>query len=484
MTAQPYPDIAPWPPQRWTPPLSDPFVSAIDGYLPLLQAVWRAAFGYELESWQVDLLRSILEVYPEGHARAGQLRFRQVVISLARQNGKTEIAAALGLWALLMKVAPLVIGVASSREQAALVYDRTMRAIQSTPALVRKFKSMTRTRGIIKSDGGKYEIKASKSAALQGLPIDAGIVDELHLLRREIWFDLVNGLGARANCLVAGITTAGDEDSELLLELYELGDAAIDAGDEARTGFFVWEAQNAARPDDDDELGRELARSNPSVASGRLDLDVSISDVRSMPEPDAVRYRLNRFVSAMDVFITGAMWNACHDDMPFPAGVQPLFTIDRTPDWSYASIGVFAKLPDGRTYCDLVASLVRPTIEQLADVASRLSKWNPSTYGVDGYALRDLGRALEDRGLPVTYGTQADALNGSALFYSKVQQRKIVHPGHALVSMQMPKAVRKNVGDGFRVSRADSGGQIDTVMNHVLGVHLVETQRDVGLQIF
>lgn len=50
--------------------------------------------------------------------------------------------------------------------------------------------------------------------------------------------------------------------------------------------------------------------------------------------------------------------------------------------------------------------------------------------------------------------------------------------------MQIPKAVRKDVGDGFRVSRADSVGQIDTVMNHVLGVHLVETQRDTGIQIF
>src|SRR5690606_33828606 len=135
--------------------------------------------------------------------------------------------------------------------------------------------------------------------------------------------------------------------------------------------------------------------------------------------PGAIRYRLNRFTGSENVFISGAMWNACQVDMPWPAGVDPIFVIDRTPDWAYASIGAFAKLDDGRIYCDLVASFVRPTIEQLADACAELAKWNPVTFGFDGYALRDLGVALEDRGLPVTRGTQADALNGSAMFYSK-----------------------------------------------------------------
>lgn len=481
---QPFEDIPAWPPQRWTEPLSPEFPSAFDSYRDLFRLVWYIAFRYVLEHWQEELLRHVFELFPTDHERAGTLRWRQIIVTLGRQNGKTEIACAVALIVLLMKARPLLIGIASSVDQANLIYKRTMVIIKENPRLAARFAKLTQTRGIRTVDGGEYLLKANKSGALQGIPLDAGLVDELHLLLREVWDDLVNGLGGRPNSFVFGITTAGSDDSELLLSLYERGQAAIDDGGAARIAFYCWEATAAEVPDDDDELGRELARANPSVASGRTDLDTTITDVRAAPEPNAIRYRLNRFVGSVNAFISGAMWNACQTAEPFPAGVQPLFTIDRTPDWSYASVGVFAKMADGRTYCDLVASLVRPTIEQLADVASRLSKWNPSTFGVDGYALRDLGRALEDRGLPVTYGTQADALNGSALFYSKVQQRLIVHPGHALVSMQIPKAVRKDVGDGFRVSRADSVGQIDTVMNHVLGVHLVETQRDTGIQIF
>lgn len=482
--AQPFEDIPPWPPTRWTAPLSPEFPSAFDSFRDLFRVVWYTAFRYVLEDWQETLLRHAFELFPEGHARAGQLRWRQIVISFARQNGKTEIACAVALIVLLMKARPLLIGIASSVDQANLIYTRTMSLITENPRLRAKFAKLTRTRGIRTLDGGEYLLKANKSGALQGIPLDAGLVDELHLLLREVWDDLVNGLGGRPNSFVFGITTAGDDESELLLSLYEQGAAAIEDGGKARLAFFCWEATAAVVPADDVELGRELARANPGVASGRTDLETAVTDCRGLPEPNAVRYRLNRFVGSTNVFISGAMWGACFTSEPFPAGARPVFTFDRTPDWGYASVGAFAKMPDGRIYCDIVASLVKPSIEQLADIATTLSKHNPATYVVDGYALRDLGRALEDRGLSVTFATQADSLNGSALLYAKISQRQIAHPGHQLMTMQIPKAVRKNVRDGFRVSRADSGGQIDVVMNHVLGVQAVETQRDVGIQIF
>lgn len=483
-TEAPFADIPAWPPTRYTPPLSPDFPSAFDGYRVLFVVVWVRAFGYQPEAWQIAEVRAVLELYPPGHRRAGQLRWRQVVISLARQNGKTEIAAMVGLWALLMKIAPVVVGLASSAEQARLVYKRTMQAIRATPELARKFKALTETRGIQTRDGGAYEIKAAKSAALQGIPIDVGLVDELHILARALWFDLVNGLGGRPNCLVVGITTAGDEDSDLLLHLYEQGEAAILAGDDGRFGFFVHEAPEARIPEDDETLGRYLAHANPSIASGRIDLENAITEVRSMPEIDAIRYRLNRFVKAESAFIPLEAWARCFTRDPFPAGVQPTFVVERTPDWGYASITVAAKLPDGSTYCDVVASFVKPSLSQLANVCVRLSRHNPRTFGMDGYILRDLGRELELRGLPVTICTQADVLNGSSLFFAKVIQRKIKHPGQALMSMQIPRAVRKNVGDGFRVSRINSSVEIDGVMGHVLAVHLAETQQDVPTQIF
>lgn len=484
MTTPPYEDIPAWPPARWTPPLSPEFPSAFDSYRDLLRMVWMAAFGYMLEIWQETAIRHALELFPEGHPRAGQLRFRQVVISLGRQNGKTEIAAAIGLIALLMRARPQVVGLATSADQARLVYKRTMQAIAGTPRLRMLFKALTETRGIQTTDGGSYEIKAAKSAALQGIPIDVGLVDELHILAMALWFDLVNGLGGRPNCLVIGITTAGDDDSELLLHLYTEGEAAINAGSSARFCFLVWEALEAARPESDYELGRELARANPSIASGRVDLENAIIEVRSMPEPDAVRYRLNRFSKATGSFITRAEWDSNRSTEPWPEGAVPVFTIDRTPDWGYATIGVFARMPDGKIYVDVAASLVKPTLSQLVELCTQLNAFAPHTFGMDSFTLRDLGKELEMRGLPVTLTGYADMLNASALFYAKVTQQQLAHPGNDLLGNQIVVTKRVNSGDGFKISRKESSASIDGVISHVLGVQLVETMRNTELQIF
>lgn len=482
-------DIPPWPPARWTPPLSPDFPSAFDGYRDLFRVVWHRAFGYVLEPWQETTVRHVLEIYPPGHRRAGQLRHRQAIISLGRQNGKTEIAAAIGLWALLMKARPTVVGIASNADQAKLVYKRTMAAIHGTPQLAAKFRALTETRGIQTRDGGSYEIKAAKSAALQGIPVDVGLVDELHILLKALWFDLVNGLGGRINSIVVGITTAGDAGSELLLHLYDLGDAAIAGGatDDKRVGFYCWEALEARIPDvgaaGDLELSRELARANPSVASGRRDLDIELAEVRGMPPQDAIRYRLNRFVDQVSTFITAELWENNRTTEPFPEG-RPLFVVDRTPGWDYATISVFGKMPDGRIYCDIAASIVSPTIGRLADLCQMLDAHNPTAFAMDGLLLKDLGKELTLRGLNTIMATYADVLNGSALLYSKIQQRQLAHPGHDLMSRQIVVTKRKDSGDGFKISRKESGVHIDGPMTHVLGVLFAETQLTPELQMF
>src|SRR5699024_7641481 len=114
-----------------------------DRYKGAMQLAWRAAMGHELDAWQVSLLRAITELYPKSDPRAGQLRWRQVLISVARQNGKTELVAALGLMFLLARADGLIIGIASSAEQAGLTYRRAMRVINRNNALAKRFEALT-----------------------------------------------------------------------------------------------------------------------------------------------------------------------------------------------------------------------------------------------------------------------------------------------------------------------------------------------------
>lgn len=487
MPEQPFSDIAPWPPTRWTEPLSDDFPSAFDPFADLMQAAWVQAFGYALEEWQVSLLRAVLELFPEGHPRAGQMRWMQVVISLGRQNGKSEIAAALALWQLVAnRRSALIAGIATSVKQAGIVYERARTIIDRT-SLSRSFKA-TGTRGITsRSPGAKYTMEPAKSASLQGIPITLGLVDELHILKSALWTDLVNGAGGRPNCPVVGITTAGDDHSELLIHLYEQGAKSIlDAGAN-RVGFFVWEAPEPVIPEDDEMLARYLAWANPGVASGRRDLENLITKVRTLPSVEVIRYDLNRFIASVNVFIPPAEWARGATGAEWPSGVRPTFTITRTQDWRWATIQAFAAMPDGSTYCDVVASVpinAESAIRTLADIASKLSRHNPITFGMAWETLGDLGKELKNRGIPVRMIRSGDMVNGSSLFLTKVLRRKIKHPGNPLLSFQIPKAMIKSQGDGFRVSVAVSKADIDAVVGCIEGVYMVDTHIDAPMQIF
>lgn len=478
--------MAAWPPSRFTIPLADSFPSLYDGYRRIIEIVWRVAFGYVPEEWQTALVRAVLEIYPAGHARAGQLRYRQVLISMGRQNGKTEVAAILGLIGLLRKLDAIVIGIASTLEQSNLIYKRTLEAISRNGALAAKFR-VSGTRGIRSHTGGEYRLKPAKSAALQGVPLDLGLVDELHLLKAEVWADLVNGTGGRVDCLVVGITTAGNDSSELLIRLYKLAAEAIAEDSEGRFGAFIWEAPTDTIPAADDEFLAWLKHGNPSLASGRLDAEVIVSDARSLPPTDVLRYRGNRFVTgAAQPFIEPSKWAACARPLgaPWPEGVRPIFTFDRTPDWRFGSIVATGKDKAGRLHTEVVASLVNPSLERLLAAAVKLNRHSPLEFAMDRYALGDLALELKRRGMPVRVGSQADAINAASMLYAKVARGELQHAGDPLLAQQMPHAIRKNIGENYRITRAGTGVAVDAVLATALGVLVAETTTDAGPQVF
>lgn len=475
-------ETADWHPSRFSAPLSEDFPSHGDWLLKLVDLVWRLPNGklLKLDEWQRWLIRAALEVYPEGHPRAGELRYRQVLISMGRQNGKSILGAIFALYGLVREAGALVIGIASSAEQARIIYARLLFVIRRDPSLSKRFERLTDTRGISSKDGGRYELKASKSAAVQGLDLSTGLVDELHITKPELWSDMVNGTRARYNGIVIGLTTAGDDNSLLLKHLYQAADEASE-----RFGYFIWESEEDAIPDDNETFGKYLCQANPSVACGRLDLDTVINDVRGQPDTDILRYGFNRFVAASAVFISAALWLRCQrgSEDEFPEG-RPVFAFDRSPDWTYASVVAAIKDEKGVIHTEVVASINKPTLGQLIEIAVQLSSKSPIVFAVDGYALKDFGNELKKRGMPVMLATQGDNINAAATLFSKIKQKRIRHDGAPLLSMQMPRTIRKNIGEHFRISRKDSSVEIDAVIAESLAVLAAETRNEQPLQLF
>lgn len=467
-------------PTRYTPPLTDDFVAGIDPYLPVIKLAWSVANnGFEFDDWQIELLRRMTELLPDG-----ELRFRQVVASLGRQNGKSEVIGALGLFAVIREANQFNVGVASTAEQARIIFDRLHRVISANPALERRMSRLTETRGIKTLDGSRYEIKAANANTLQGIPVSIGIIDEVHLVEERVWDALLSGTGSRKSSLLAGITTAGDENSSLLNRLYSNADKAI-AGELAGFGAWIWEASEARVPEDDDELMGLLMEANPALHSGRIDKTTLLQDVRSLPDDDIIRYRLNRFIqSGTKTFIPAELWQKC--ERPFGAAMpqgEYVFAIDRTPDWAHATVAVSVKVDDV-IYTELVASINKPSLEQLIYICGQIMSHNPRAIIVDGYTLRDLYKELKARGYPAETATLGDIVNASSLFYARLARKTLQHGGDPLLSIQVPRTVRKMVGEGFRVSRRDSAVEIDAVMATLLSTFGADTLREQPLQVF
>lgn len=468
---------------RMTPPLTADYRADIDRFLPVIQLAWRLGTGYELAAWQVAIMRGATELYPDGHVRAGQLRFRQAFLSVGRQCGKSELTAAMGLYFLLRDLrAAYVIGVARSREQAALIYDRTLAVIQSSPALSARFRKLTETRGIRAVAGGRYELKASSGKALQGIPVSGAVCDELHLLKAEVWDALVAGTGGRPDSLVFGATTAGDDDSGLLKRLYENAEKSF-AGEMERFFAVIYDAPEARVPDDDETLAAYLMAANPAIAAGYKDVDAVLSDVRGLPVQEAIRYYLNRFVSGNSGFMDLAMWAKCTATTPFPEG-PAVISIDRTNDWSSATIAAAIKDDDGTVHTELVAWPRNPTIDSLEALCVRLYARGVETFVMDSLTLKDLGARLKARGMPVRWIGLSDVYSGASLFYSQVARKKVSHGGDLLLTLQIPRVSTKARGDTYRLVKGPTRTDIDAVVATANAVFVADTKATTELQVF
>ena len=199
-----------------------------------------------------------------------------------------------------------------------------------------------------------------------------------------------------------------------------------------------------------------------------------------MPEPEARRYRLNQFVSSMNAWLPVGTWQ----NLPRSKVVNPkVFAVDRTPGWDYASIVTAEEQADGTICTELVMSFNNTNVDQLLEACMKLSKWG-QPFVMDNYVLADLAIALKQRGIKVQTTSNKDLINASNNAYSRIMLKKLSHAYDEIVSVQMQRAVRKNIGESWKITRKDSGTDIDAAIATILAVWYVETKKQPTQMVF
>jgi phage terminase large subunit-like protein len=436
----------------------------------------------QLDEWQKWLLRHILERYPDDHdTYPGELRYRQVVCSMGRQNGKTVVGGGLALESMLFQKGD-VTSIASSYDQATIIYDRVKHVIDSHGWLAKRFKRTTETRGIAKQDGtGKYKVSPAKEGALQGKPFVRVILDEGHLAKKGIWTAATKGTTALSDAMVIMITTAGDQTSETLIELYKSAAKAIE-GDKSleRFGAFIWEAPVSAPIDS----AAAIMTANPAIACGRIPIDRVLSDVATQPEHEVRRYTLNQFISGNSAsWLPGELFKAATGNgISNQHGV--VFAVDVARNWEYATIAAANSNGDIQE-TEIVASLVAPTEQQLFNELTRLyTQYSPRAIAMDDRNLNSLAKRLKLSGIPVWQLWTKEVSQACSAVYAMFATGTVKHNNDPLLVVQTQNGVTKYSGETWLISREKSNGEIDALLATVFALYVSSRALTPGIQVF
>jgi phage terminase large subunit-like protein len=400
---------------------------------------------------------------------------------MGRQNGKTVVGGGLALESMLFQKGD-VTSIASSYDQATIIYDRVKHVIDSHGWLAKRFKRTTETRGIAKQDGtGKYKVSPAKEGALQGKPFVRVILDEGHLAKKGIWTAATKGTTALSDAMVIMITTAGDQTSETLIELYKSAAKAIE-GDKSleRFGAFIWEAPVSAPIDS----AAAIMTANPAIACGRIPIDRVLSDVATQPEHEVRRYTLNQFISGNSAsWLPGELFKAATGNgISNQHGV--VFAVDVARNWEYATIAAANSNGDIQE-TEIVASLVAPTEQQLFNELTRLyTQYSPRAIAMDDRNLNSLAKRLKLSGIPVWQLWTKEVSQACSAVYAMFATGTVKHNNDPLLVVQTQNGVTKYSGETWLISREKSNGEIDALIATVFALYVSSRALTPGIQVF
>lgn len=161
-----------------------------------------------LEPWEDFIICNIFCLYRVDTRRR---KYKTAHISVSRKNGKTTLAAALGLFSLIADGEPAssVIMAANSREQAHIDFDAASAfARQLDPR--KKSLKVLRNEIVFQKNNASLKVISADASTGDGLNPSMVILDELHEAVDSKLFDVLrSGQGFREQPLMLSITTAG-----------------------------------------------------------------------------------------------------------------------------------------------------------------------------------------------------------------------------------------------------------------------------------
>lgn len=279
------------------------------GFLKHSKGEW-AGQSFTLAPWQQFVVWCIF-----GWRRSdGTRRFRSVLVEVARKNGKSTLAAGIGLYLAFADGEPgaEVYAFATKRDQATIVWEEAARMRDASPALSKRVLKFRNNLNWPKM-ASKFEPLGGDKDTMDGLNPNGAIADELHAHKtRGMWDVIETAMGARRQPMMFAVTTAGLPRESIYQDQHSYAEKILE-GIQEDDNFFAYIAALEAADDWEDES--TWIKANPN-----LNISVKIDNLRELArkakaQPAALnaflRLRLNRPASEFARWIPPDKWNAC-----------------------------------------------------------------------------------------------------------------------------------------------------------------------------
>lgn len=265
---------------------------------------------FVLSPWQAFIVGSIF-----GWKRAdGLRRFRIAFVEVPRKNGKTTLAAGIGLYLLVCdgEAGAEIYSAATKKDQARLVFADAKAFVAKSPHLA---KIVTRWKAYLEipESRSKLEPLGADADSLDGLNPFVAICDEIHAWRsRDLWDVLLTGMGAREQPLALPITTAGDFSDSIYNELHTDVEQILEGvvADDQIFGFIA-----TTDAEDDWRDPKAWAKANPNLGVSLKEEELATVIKRAERQPSSQnkikRNRLGIRTAALDAWLRLDLWDKC-----------------------------------------------------------------------------------------------------------------------------------------------------------------------------
>lgn len=264
---------------------------------------------FELEPWQEFIAGSLWGWLKEDGLR----RFRLAYNEVPRKNGKSTLAAGIGLLLFAADGEPgaEVYTAATKRDQARITHSEAMRMVKASPALRKRIKSYKDNLSV---DGtaSKFEPLGADADTLDGLNIHGAIVDELHAHKtRDVWDKIETATGARRQPLVFAITTAGTDRQSVCFQQHEYAERVL-KGTIQDDHYFAFISTIDEGDDWEDPDAWAKANPNLGISASLEDLSRKAKQAKEMPAAQNafMRLHLNVWTQQVDRWISLYLWDS------------------------------------------------------------------------------------------------------------------------------------------------------------------------------